>query len=66
MDDILYFEDIVVGDSVAFGPLTLSREETIAFAAEFDPQPSICPTRPQPPPISVPSRPVAGTPQPCS
>jgi acyl dehydratase len=39
MDDILYFEDIVVGDSVAFGPLTLSREETIAFAAEFDPQP---------------------------
>lgn len=39
MDDILYFEDIQVGDSFAFGPLTVSREETIAFAAEFDPQP---------------------------
>jgi len=39
MDDILYFEDIEVGDSFAFGPLTVTREETIAFATEFDAQP---------------------------
>jgi acyl dehydratase len=38
-DDILYFEDIAIGDSFDFGPLTVSREETIAFAAAFDPQP---------------------------
>lgn len=39
MDDIVYFEDIAIGDSFDFGPLTVSREEAIAFAAEFDPQP---------------------------
>lgn len=38
-DATVYFEDVEVGDSFAFGPLTVSREETIAFAAEFDPQP---------------------------
>lgn len=38
-NDIVYFEDIAIGDSFDFGPLTLSREESIAFAAEFDPQP---------------------------
>ena len=38
-DATVYFEDIAVGDSIAFGPRTVSREETIAFAAEFDAQP---------------------------
>ncbi|MFY9350836.1 MAG: MaoC family dehydratase [Sphingobium sp.] len=38
-NDIVYFEDIAIGDRFDFGPLTLSREESIAFAAEFDPQP---------------------------
>lgn len=38
-DDIVYFEDIAVGDSFDFGPLTVTREEVIRFAAEFDPQP---------------------------
>lgn len=38
-DDILYFEDIAIGDGFGFGPLTLSREDSIAFAAQFDPQP---------------------------
>lgn len=38
-DPIIYFEDIAIGDSIAFGPLTLTREEVIDFAAEFDPQP---------------------------
>jgi acyl dehydratase len=38
-DDIAYFEDLQVGDRVDFGPLTIGREEAIAFAAEFDPQP---------------------------
>ena len=39
MDDIVYFEDMPIGESFDFGPLTVSREETIAFASEFDPQP---------------------------
>lgn len=39
MDDIIYFEDLNVGDSFDFGPLTVTREETVAFAAEFDAQP---------------------------
>lgn len=38
-DDIIYFEDLAIGESFDFGPLTLSREDSIAFAAEFDPQP---------------------------
>lgn len=38
-DDIVYFEDLIVGDGFDFGPVTLSREESIAFAAEFDAQP---------------------------
>ncbi len=39
MVEPVYFEDIAVGDSFAFGPLTVTRDEVIAFAAEFDPQP---------------------------
>lgn len=38
-DDIIYFEDLVVGERFDFGPVTLTREESIAFAAQFDPQP---------------------------
>lgn len=38
-DTIIYFEDIAIGDSIAFGPLTLTRDEVVAFAGEFDPQP---------------------------
>ena len=37
--DLLYFEDLQVGDSFAFGPLTVTRDEVIAFASEFDAQP---------------------------
>ena len=39
MSDIVYFEDWTVGDVMDFGPLTVSREEIIAFAAEYDAQP---------------------------
>jgi acyl dehydratase len=35
----IYFEDIVPGSVTNFGPRTITREEIIAFAAEFDPQP---------------------------
>ena len=35
----LHFEDLVEGASMTFGPRTVTREEMIAFAAEFDPQP---------------------------
>jgi acyl dehydratase len=35
----LYWEDFVVGSVAEFAPRLVSREEIIAFAAEFDPQP---------------------------
>lgn len=39
MGDTIYFEDVVIGHRVEFGPLTISREEIIAFAREYDAQP---------------------------
>ena len=36
---MLYWEDFVVGSVAEFGPRLVTREEIIAFAAEFDPQP---------------------------
>ncbi|HEX7876547.1 MAG TPA: MaoC family dehydratase [Sphingobium sp.] len=39
MSEIVYFEDIAIGDTVGFGPLTVSREEMVAFASEYDAQP---------------------------
>lgn len=39
MSEIVYFEDVKVGDQTEFGPLNIGREEIIAFAGEFDPQP---------------------------
>ena len=38
-DEITYFEDIAIGDRIDFGPLTLTHDESVAFAAQFDPQP---------------------------
>ena len=35
----LYWEDFLVGSVAEFGPRLVTREEIIAFAAEFDPQP---------------------------
>jgi acyl dehydratase len=35
----LYFEDFVPGAVTTYGPRTVTREEIIAFASEFDPQP---------------------------
>lgn len=34
-----YFEDIEVGDTEEFGSYTLTREEILEFAEQFDPQP---------------------------
>ena len=39
MDDFRYFEDFHEGDVLPLGPRTVTREEIVAFAAEFDPQP---------------------------
>jgi acyl dehydratase len=36
---ILYFEDFPAGHFGTFGPRRVTREEIIAFATEFDPQP---------------------------
>jgi len=35
----LYFEDFVAGAVITAGPRTITRQEIVAFAAEFDPQP---------------------------
>jgi acyl dehydratase len=35
----LYFEDFIPGSVAEFGPRLVTREEIVAFAAEFDPQP---------------------------
>jgi acyl dehydratase len=34
-----YFEDFKVGDIVEAGSRTITKEEVLAFAREFDPQP---------------------------
>jgi len=34
-----YFEDFAVGQELALAPHTITRDELIAFAAEYDPQP---------------------------
>ncbi len=38
-EDIIYFEDIAVGDSIAFGPYTVGRDEIVDFAGQYDAQP---------------------------
>jgi acyl dehydratase len=39
MADLFHFEDFPVGQQIALGPYHVSREEILAFAGEFDPQP---------------------------
>ncbi|SCW92001.1 Acyl dehydratase [Sphingobium faniae] len=39
MSEAIYFEDIKPGDRLDFGPLTVDREEVIAFAGQYDFQP---------------------------
>lgn len=39
MTDKLHFEDFKAGDVAIYGPRHVTREEIVAFAAEFDPQP---------------------------
>jgi acyl dehydratase len=34
-----YFEDFIVGSSIAVGSRSITEEEIIAFAVQFDPQP---------------------------
>jgi len=34
-----YFEDFAVGDRWTFAPWAVTRDDVVAFAAEFDPQP---------------------------
>jgi acyl dehydratase len=35
----LHWEDFTAGNVACYGPRTITREEILAFAAEFDPQP---------------------------
>ncbi|MEM7300772.1 MAG: MaoC family dehydratase [Pseudomonadota bacterium] len=39
MTEKRYFEDFVEGEVISSGPYPVSKEEIIAFASEFDPQP---------------------------
>ena len=34
-----YFEDIVVGEKASFGHYVVKRDEVVAFAKAYDPQP---------------------------
>jgi acyl dehydratase len=36
---MIYFEDVAPGDRASFGRDTLTREEVVAFASAYDPQP---------------------------
>jgi len=36
---ILHWEDVSVGEAVAFGRISVSKEDIVAFASAFDPQP---------------------------
>jgi acyl dehydratase len=36
---LFHWEDFVAGSVARYGPRTITREEIVAFAAEFDPQP---------------------------
>ena len=38
-DQILYAEDLTVGDWMDLGPVEVSRDEIIRFARQFDPLP---------------------------
>lgn len=37
--DLLHWEDFPVGESLTFGSTTVTRQDIIEFASEFDPQP---------------------------
>lgn len=37
-DDLLYYEDIVIGSCQSFGAYRVTREEVLAFARNYDPQ----------------------------
>lgn len=39
MTDMIHFEDLAPGTRFPLGPKEVTREEVVAFAAEFDPQP---------------------------
>ena len=39
MSDLLYFEDVKIGDTERFGRYEVTREEIIEYARQFDPQP---------------------------
>ncbi|GAB3036012.1 MaoC family dehydratase [Natronobiforma cellulositropha] len=39
MSDTEYFEDISVGDRRSFGERTITRDDIVEFAREYDPQP---------------------------
>ena len=38
-DDLIYFDDIAVGDETLFGSYDVTREEVLEFARKYDPQP---------------------------
>lgn len=38
-DGVVYFEDLEIGQSSSFGRYAVTREEVLAFAGSYDPQP---------------------------
>ena len=39
MSDLIYFEDVLIGQTHRFGHYKVTAEEIVEFAREFDPQP---------------------------
>jgi acyl dehydratase len=39
LTELMHWEDVPVGETRAFGRITVSRDEIVAFARAFDPQP---------------------------
>ncbi|HET7876976.1 MAG TPA: MaoC family dehydratase [Methylomirabilota bacterium] len=39
MSDLVYFEDVTVGEVMRFGRYEVTRDEIIEYARQFDPQP---------------------------
>ncbi len=37
--DLIYYEDLEIGQKIKLGSISVSKKEIISFAEKFDPQP---------------------------
>lgn len=65
MSTFRHFEDFTVGETIDLGSTRVTREEVLAFAREFDPQPFHLDDEAGRASVLGGSPPPAGTPAPC-